>query len=383
LKNLSILGSTGSIGTQTLDIVSRFPDKFRVIGLCAGKNVKTLAKQIKNFKPEIVSVFDKETAEELALIINDKKTEIVYGKDGALKVATKSNSDMVVSAMVGAAGLEPTIAAIRKSKDIALANKETLVMAGKIITEEARNNKVNILPVDSEHSAIFQSLNGSRPDYLKRIIITASGGPFLHATLNELSNISVKSALNHPTWKMGKKITIDSSTLMNKCFEVIEARWLFDISSDMISVWIHPQSIIHSIVEFIDGSMISQMSLPDMRIPIAYALTYPERLNLDSKSVNPNNYNKLEFMEVDTKKFPSLNLAYRVLKEEGTLSAVMNAANEVAVNAFLEGKISFNNIVKTIVRVMDCHTNIKDCNLQQILSADLWSREKTKELISN
>lgn len=383
MKNLSILGSTGSIGTQTLEIVSNFPERFRVKALSAGRNIKILVKQIKLFKPDLVSVINRETAEDLLSYIDSSKTEIVYGKEGAMKVATCEQSDLVVSAMVGAAGLEPTIAAIRKSKDIALANKETLVMAGRIITEEARVNNVNILPVDSEHSAIFQSLNNTKREYLKRIIITASGGPFLNTSIDDLKNISVESALNHPTWKMGKKITIDSSTMMNKCFEVIEAKWLFDISSEMITVWIHPQSIIHSIVEFIDGSMISQMSLPDMKIPIAYALTYPERLNLDYKPVNPNKYNNLEFMEVDEEKFPSLRLAYRVLEEDGTLSAVMNAANEIAVHAFLDRKISFDSIVKTIHKVMDRHINIENCNLEQILDADIWSRKKTKELIYN
>ena len=383
MKNLSILGSTGSIGTQTLEVVSNFPERFRVKALSAGRNVKILVKQIKLFKPDLVSVINRETAQDLLSYIDSSKTEIVYGKEGAMKVATCEQSDLVVSAMVGAAGLEPTIAAIRKSKDIALANKETLVMAGRIITEEARVNNVNILPVDSEHSAIFQSLNNTKREHLKRIIITASGGPFLNTSIDDLRNISVESALNHPTWKMGNKITIDSSTMMNKCFEVIEAKWLFDISSEMITVWIHPQSIIHSIVEFIDGSMISQMSLPDMKIPIAYALAYPERLNLDYKPVNPNKYNNLEFMEVDEEKFPSLRLAYRVLEEDGTLSAVMNAANEIAVHAFLDRKISFDSIVKTIQKVMDCHTNIENCNLEQILDADSWSRKKTKELIYN
>lgn len=383
MKNISILGSTGSIGTQTLDVISGFTESFNIVGLSAGKNIDLLYKQIKQFNPSIVSVIDESSAQILANKLKSSKTEVLFGEEGAISVACHPKTDLVVSAMVGASGLIPTLSAIRSSKDIALANKETLVMAGKLITEEANKYNVTIFPVDSEHSAIFQLLSSSEKKFLKRIIITASGGPFLDTPFEKLHNISVESALNHPTWKMGRKITIDSATLMNKAFEVIEAKWLFDVTSDMISVWIHPQSIIHSIVEFVDGSMISQMSLPDMKIPISYALTYPDRLNLNINNVNPNNFSCLEFKEVDYDKFPSINLAFRVLEDGGTLSAVMNASNEIAVNAFLERKIGYIDIVKTVERVMNCHSNSSEYNLEQILYVDECSREKTKQLIYN
>lgn len=383
MKNISILGSTGSIGTQTLEVISCFPDKFKVVGLSAGNNIDLLAKQATQFRPDMVSIKSESNIGELKSKLNDDNIDIFFGEQGASNVASHPDADLVVSAMVGASGLKPTIAAIKAGKDIALANKETLVMAGKLITEEAKNRDVNIIPVDSEHSAIYQVIKISDCKHLKRIILTASGGPFLNTPAEEMNNISVASALNHPTWKMGKKITIDSATLMNKCFEIIEAKWLFDLSADMISVWVHPQSIIHSMVEFIDGSIISQMGLPDMKIPISYSLNYPDRLNLEIDNASPSNFTNLEFKEVDTAKFPSINYAFYALKENGTLPAVMNAANEVAVLEFLEGNISFTKILDTVKKVMDLHDNSIEYNYNTIIDSDLWARNKAKEVIYN
>ena len=383
MKNISILGSTGSIGTQTLDVISYFPDKFRVVGLSAGNNIDLLAKQATQFRPDMVSIKSESNIGKLKSKLNDDNIDIFFGEQGASNVASHPDADLVVSAMVGASGLKPTIAAIKAGKDIALANKETLVMAGKLITEEAKNRDVNIIPVDSEHNAIYQIIKISERKHLKRIILTASGGPFLNTPAQEMNNISVASALNHPTWKMGKKITIDSATLMNKCFEIIEAKWLFDLRDDMISVWIHPQSIIHSMVEFIDGSIISQMGLPDMKIPISYSLNYPDRLNLEIDNASPSNFTNLEFKEVDTAKFPSINYAFYALKESGTLPAVMNAANEVAVMEFLEGNIGFTKILDTVKKVMDLHDNSIEYNYNTIIDSDLWARNKAKEVIYN
>ncbi len=383
MKNISILGSTGSIGTQTLEVISYFPDKFRVVGLSAGNNIDLLAKQATQFRPDMVSIKSESNIGELKSKLNDDNIDIFFGEQGASNVASHPDADLVVSAMVGASGLKPTIAAIKAGKDIALANKETLVMAGKLITEEAKNRDVNIIPVDSEHNAIYQIIKISDRKHLKRIILTASGGPFLNTPAQEMNNISVASALNHPTWKMGKKITIDSATLMNKCFEIIEAKWLFDLSDDMISVWVHPQSIIHSMVEFIDGSIISQMGLPDMKIPISYSLNYPDRLNLEIDNASPSNFTNLEFKEVDTAKFPSINYAFYALKESGTLPAVMNAANEVAVMEFLEGNIGFTKILDTVKKVMDLHDNSIEYNYNTIIDSDLWARNRAKEVIYN
>ena len=283
MKKVSILGSTGSIGTQTLEVISQFPGKFEVTALGAGSNIELLKNQIEKFQPKIAVVKNEEYADKLLRNLSSRQTEIIYGEDGYNKIATLTEADIVISSMVGSAGLKPTYAAIEAGKTVGLANKESLVVAGQVLTEAAKKSGSQILPIDSEHSAIFQALNGSPKSEVKKLIITASGGPFRNTPADELTNVTVESALNHPTWKMGNKITIDSSTLINKGFEVIEARWLFDINVESISVWIHPQSIVHSMVEFIDGSMISQLSIPDMKIPIAYALSYPDRLPL-SKS---------------------------------------------------------------------------------------------------
>lgn len=377
MKRISILGSTGSIGVSTLDIVSRFPERFEVVGLAAGGNVKLLKEQIERFKPKYVSVSEETTVETLKGL----GCKVFHGIEGAIIVATAPDADMVVSAIVGAAGLVPTVAAIKAKKEIALANKETLVMAGELVMKEAREAGVTLLPVDSEHSAIFQSLVGHNRNEIKRLILTASGGPFLSYSMERLREVTPANALNHPNWLMGRKITVDSASLMNKGLEVIEARWLFDISAERIDVHVHPQSVIHSMVEYIDGSVMAQMGIPDMRIPISYALSYPERLPVSLPSLNLLDVEKLTFMKPDHERFPCLNLAYKALEAGGTMSAVLNAANEIAVDAFLNERINFLRISSLIEDVMSLHTNSHAVHVDEILRADLWARGKTKELI--
>ena len=381
MKNISILGSTGSIGRQTLEVVSRYPEKFRVIGLSAGENIGLLGEQIREYKPEAVSVKDEALARTLRSQLGDNRVEILYGTEGASEIASLDENSLVVSAIVGASGLLPTLSAVSAGIDVALANKECLVVAGELLTAEAGRTGARIIPVDSEHSAIFQALETNGSEYVRRLIITASGGPFLNTPAGELGGVTVETALNHPTWKMGDKITIDSATLMNKGFEVIEARWLFGFGADRISVWIHPQSIIHSMVEYIDGSMISQMSLPDMRIPIAYALSYPARMHMNGHPVVPDNFRELSFREVDTEKFPSISLAFGALREGGTMPAVMNGANEIAVRAFLGKEIGFTDIVGTVEKVMSLHANRPAESLEAVLESDEWAREKARTLI--
>jgi len=383
LKNISILGSTGSIGRQTLEVISANPDKYNVVGLSCGGNLELLREQILRYKPAIASVKDPELAAALKSGLNSSETEIVYGDEGASRVASIEEADTVVSAMVGASGLKPTLSAVRAGKDIALANKETLVIAGEIITKEAKENNVTILPVDSEHSALFQALQCGDKKDVKRLILTASGGPFLDTPVEELTDVTPEVALNHPTWVMGKKITIDSATLMNKGFEVIEAKWLFGVGSEKISVWIHPQSIVHSMVEYIDGSIISQMGIPDMRIPISYALSYPDRTDMRRDNAKPRDLSELSFREADFKKFPSLALAFGALEEGGTMPAVMNGANEIAVEAFLRRKIGFTDIVKTVDRVMELHKGAAADTLEAVIQSDKWAREKAADLIKN
>jgi 1-deoxy-D-xylulose-5-phosphate reductoisomerase len=382
LKCLSIFGSTGSIGVNTLDVVSRFPDRFSVIGLAARVNLKLLKEQIITFKPQIVSVHTDTLAKKLKTFLpGNCKPEIVYGNEGLANIAGLNGVDMVVSAIVGSAGLLPTFIAIKRGKHIALANKETLVMAGKIMMKEARKNKVNIIPVDSEHSAIFQSLQGHRKKYLKNVILTASGGPFLRYSCKRLANVTPKEALKHPKWKMGKKVTIDSASLMNKGLEVIEAKWLFDIPPKKIKVYIHPQSIIHAMVEYNDGSVIAQLSRPDMRGPISYALSYPERIPIELPSLNLLEVGKLSFIPPNHKKFPALGLAYRALEDGETMPTVLNAVNEVAVSAFLNKKIKFADIPIIVEKAMDIHHPQKINCLEDILIADRWARQKAEEII--
>jgi 1-deoxy-D-xylulose-5-phosphate reductoisomerase len=383
LKNISILGSTGSIGRQTLEVISDNTDKYNVVGLACGGNLERLREQIIKYKPALASVKDRDLAEALKAQINGSRTEIVYGEEGAARVASHEDADTVVSAMVGASGLKPTLSAVRAGKDIALANKETLVIAGEIITKEAKENNVTILPVDSEHSALFQALQCGDKKDVKRLILTASGGPFLDTPAEELRDVTPEVALNHPTWIMGKKITIDSATLMNKGFEVIEARWLFGLGSERISVWIHPQSIVHSMVEYIDGSIISQMGIPDMRIPISYALSYPYRTDMRTDDARPEDFTELSFREADFEKFPSLALAFGALREGGTMPSVMNGANEVAVDAFLRGQIGFTEIIKTVDRVMGLHNKAAADTLEAVTQSDKWARNMAESLIKN
>ena len=381
MKKLTILGSTGSIGVSTLDIVASHRDRFEVVALTAGNNLELLKRQIEAFRPKLVSVLTDELARELDRMLTGPKPEIHHGVPGLIAAATAGETDMVVAAIVGAAGLVPTAAAIQAGKDIALANKETLVTAGRLIMELVRDKSVKLYPVDSEHSAVFQSLEGQSRKDVKRIILTASGGPFLNLPLEQLAQVSVEDALNHPNWSMGQKITIDSASMMNKGLEVIEARWLFDIPAEQIDVNIHPQSIIHSMVEYVDGCVMAQLGAPDMKAPIAYALTYPERVPTGVSPLDLTELSGLTFFKPDYNRFPALRLAYRALADGESMPAVMNAANEVAVEAFLKGKIGFTAIASSIERTMDAHDPHRLSSIEDVLSSDLWARSKTRELL--
>jgi 1-deoxy-D-xylulose-5-phosphate reductoisomerase len=381
MKRLAVLGSTGSIGVNTLDIAGRFGNEFEVMALSAGTNIRLLREQIERFEPKVVSVLNETLAKALKRKISPKKPEVLFGVEGLIQIASLPEIDLVVSALVGAAGLIPTISAIKAKKSIALANKESLVMAGKIIVEEAHKNGVTILPVDSEHSAIFQTLAGRSKDEVKRIILTASGGPFLNLPYEKMKEVTSKEALHHPTWDMGRKVSIDSASLMNKGLEIIEARWLFGISVEKIAVQIHPQSVVHSMVEYIDGSIVAQMGITDMRIPISYALSYPKRLRLDLPPLNLYHMDGLTFLPPDIERFPCLRLAYRSMEMGETMPAVLNAANEVAVNSFLEEIIKFTDIPAIVEKVMEYHQVKPLVTLDDALRADQWARERTKKLI--
>ena len=381
MKTLVILGSTGSIGTNTLDIVERFPDEFRVAGLSAATNDEKLEEQIRRFKPRMVALSNESAAARLRQRCADLPVEILSGTEGVAQVASISEAEMVISAIVGGAGLVPTLAAIRANKHIALANKEPMVMAGKLMQEEARKHGVRIFPVDSEHSAIFQSLEGHRLEDVRRLILTASGGALWTLTKEELQDVTPERALQHPNWKMGAKITIDSATLMNKGLEVVEARWLFDIPESRIDVLIHRESIIHSLVEYHDRSMIAQLGLPDMRTPISYAMRYPERMPLDLPSLDLTEIGKLTFCKPDHDRFPCLGLGYESLRVGGTMPATMNAANEVAVEAFLNGGIRFIDIAEIIRSTMEAHQPREVESLDDALETDRWAREKAEALV--
>jgi len=381
MKSIVVLGSTGSIGVSTLDLVRRFPDEFRARGLVAGRNLKLLAAQIREFVPEWVSIREKEGIPLLRKLLGERKMEILWGESGATSVATASGVDIVVAAIVGSAGLVPTLAAVRAGKEVALANKEALVMAGEIFMREANKKGVRLFPVDSEHSAVFQCLQGNRREEVERIILTASGGPFLRVSLKSLERVTVKQALKHPNWKMGPKITVDSATMMNKGLEVVEARWLFDMMPSQVEVVIHPQSIVHSMVRYQDGSIIAQLGVPDMRIPIAYALSYPHRLKVNCRQLKLTELGKLTFLPVEKRRYPALDLAYQALAVGGTMPAVLNAANEVAVAAFLERRIGFRKIHRVIERAMEAHASRHPNEVQEILEADRWAREKALTLI--
>ncbi len=381
MKTIVILGSTGSIGTNTLDIVERFPEEFRVAGLTAGSNDEKLEDQIRLFKPRMVALSDASAAARLRQRCTDLPVEILSGEEGLVQVASAPEAELVISAIVGGAGLVPTLAAIRSGKQIALANKEPMVMAGKLMQDEARRHGVRIFPVDSEHSAIFQSLEGHRKEDVRRLILTASGGALWTLGREELQDVTPERALQHPNWKMGAKITIDSATLMNKGLEVVEARWLFDIPESQIEVMIHRESIIHSLVEYQDRSMIAQLGLPDMRTPISYAMRHPGRLPLDLPSLDLTEIAKLTFCKPDHERFPCLSLGYESLRIGGTMPATMNAANEIAVEAFLNGGIRFTNIVEIIRSTMDDHSPREIDTLEDALEADRWAREKAESLV--
>ncbi|MFC1489503.1 1-deoxy-D-xylulose-5-phosphate reductoisomerase [Thermodesulfobacteriota bacterium] len=384
MKRLSILGSTGSIGCNTLEIAGMFPDLFDVKAIAAKSNVSLLAEQIQRFSPELAVVFDEERALALKkLLPMETDVRIRYGEEGYRAAATIDSVDTVVAAMVGAAGLMPTLAAIESGKNIALANKETLVMAGEIVMQYAADNDVDILPVDSEHSAIFQCLEGNREADLDKILLTGSGGPFLKRSKREFAEIKVEDALNHPVWRMGQKISIDSATLMNKGLEVIEAKNLFNVSAHSIEVVIHPQGVIHSMVAYIDGSVIAQMGIPDMKGAIAYAMSFPERLPLRQPLPDFVGLGKLTFEQPDLEKFPCLALAYKACEIGGTCPAVLNAANEVAVHAFLEKQISFLNIPEINTEIVARHSAVANPILSDILDADQWARDQAEQVIDD
>lgn len=382
IKNISLLGSTGSIGRNVLDVVRKFPGRFRIVGLAAGSNINLLRDQIEAFNPLKVSLADERLAGDLVQSLPPGWGDrIVAGTAGNEQVATLVEADTVVSSIVGAAGLLPTIAAIEAGKDIALANKEVLVMAGELVMRAVRRSKVNLLPIDSEHNAIAQALEAGRREDVSRIILTASGGPFRDTPERELWSVTPEQALAHPNWDMGNKISIDSATLFNKGLEVIEARWLFDMEVDRIEVLIHPQSIVHSMVEFIDGSVVSQMGIPDMRIPIVYALSYPERLRMGLPRLNLPKSQDLSFSFPDFHRFPALKLAYQVCKKGGTLPAVLNAANEIAVEAFLANTIRFPEIALVVAETVN-RVPCREANtVSAVLDADLAARVQAASII--
>lgn len=373
VKRIAILGSTGSIGTQTLDVIAHHPDEFRVEALAAGHNLDLLLEQIRRFSPKLVSVATKELADRLRLV-TDGHTKIVHGDEGLLEAAAGTEADLVVTAMVGSRGLKPTLAAIEAGKTIGLANKETLVTAGHLVTEAAKRHRVPLLPIDSEHSAIFQCLNGESRASVSKLIITASGGSFRDRTREELVHVTVEDALRHPNWRMGAKITIDSATMVNKGFEVIEAHWLFDMPYDRIEVILHPESVIHSMVEFADNSVIAQLGNPDMRVPIQYALTYPERKPTPTQRLSLTDIGRLHFRPMDFDRYPALRMAIECGKTGGTLPTVFNAANEVAVARFLRNEIPFLDIERLIAKAIELHVNIPSPSLEAIEQADAWAR---------
>jgi 1-deoxy-D-xylulose-5-phosphate reductoisomerase len=381
-KRISILGSTGSIGTSTLAVVERFPDRFAVVALAAGNNSELLESQIRKFKPVIAAIASEKAARELRKRCKDLSVRILSGVEGMIQVATAEDGDITVSSIVGTAGLVPTMAAIQAGKDIALANKEVLVTAGELVMAECRRRNVKLFPVDSEHSAIFQCLHSGERGDVRRLILTASGGPFRNHTKKDLTNVTLAQALKHPNWNMGKKITIDSATLMNKGLEVIEAHWLFGMGPEQINVLVHPQSIVHSLVEYQDGSVVAQLGMPDMKGPIAYALSYPDRLPDVSPGLDLASIATLTFQEPDRDLFPCLGFAYDALRAGGSMPAVLSAANEVAVRYFLEEKIRFMDIPHVLRATMEAHTPVSLKSVEEALKADLWARHEAERIIA-
>lgn len=379
MKYISILGSTGSIGIQTLDVIRQHADSFKVVALAAGRNADLLIKQALEFKPSLVSVGDKALAAKIRMELPDE-IKVLYGQEGLIEVATHPQSNFVVSAIVGSAGLLPTLSAIEAGKSIGLANKETLVTAGHIVMEKAKEKNVSIIPIDSEHSAIFQCLNGEERAGIKRIIITASGGSFRDLPREKLKDVTPHQALNHPNWSMGAKITIDSATMMNKGLEVIEAHWLFQLPYTQIDTVMHRESIIHSMVEFEDRAIMAQLGTPDMRIPIQYALTYPKRFPLLTEPLDLLKVGVLHFEPLSMERYPCLRLAYEAGRQGGTLPTVLNGANEVAVSRFLKGEISFLGIEDVISSVMEKHQVVSHPDLETIIEADRWAREVARQM---
>ena len=381
MKNIAVLGSTGSIGTQTLEIV-RANDDLNVVSLAAVSNIEMLEKQIREFKTQVVCVYNEKKAEELKIKVSDTDVKIVTGMDGLIETAVIKTADIVLTAVVGMIGIRPTIAAIKAGKDIALANKETLVTAGHIIIPLAKEYGIRILPVDSEHSAIFQSLQGNKKSQLSKILLTASGGPFRNTPKEDLKNVTVKDALKHPNWSMGRKITIDSATMVNKGLEVIEAKWLFDVDIDNIEVVVQPQSLIHSMVEYVDGGIMAQLGTPDMKLPIQYALFYPDRRTLDGKRVNFFDIANITFFKPDRDKFKGFDLAFKAGKTGGSLPTIYNAANELAVSKFLNEEIRFLDIPELIETAMNNHKVIDNPSLEQILESEKEAYESVNIALS-
>ncbi|MCC6746854.1 MAG: 1-deoxy-D-xylulose-5-phosphate reductoisomerase [Deltaproteobacteria bacterium] len=379
---VTILGSTGSIGRSTLEVVADFPEQYRIVALAAGQSIELLAEQVRAFRPKLVSVKRAEDVSRLRAALAGAgcdRLEIASGPEGADAVAAHPDGDVVVTAMVGAAGLAPTLVAVRRGARMAIANKEPLVVAGKLVTDEARRCGATILPVDSEHNAIYQCLSGQRREDVRRILLTCSGGPF--RTTADLSQVTLEQALKHPTWSMGPKITIDSATLMNKGLEVIEAHWLFGLPAEQLDVVIHPQSVIHSMVEYVDGSVIAQLGTPDMKVPIGYALAYPRRLPLKVPRLDFAALGTLAFEAPDRRRFPCLNLAYQALAVGGAAPAVLNAANETAVAAFLDRRIRYLDIPSLIERTLEAHSSDSAGELEPILAADLWARRQVQSYL--
>ncbi|MGN0246462.1 MAG: 1-deoxy-D-xylulose-5-phosphate reductoisomerase [Lachnospiraceae bacterium] len=379
MKNIVVLGSTGSIGTQTLEIVDAYPDRLQVVALAAGSNVEKIEPQIRKYHPKKVVMFDEAAAKALKTKVADLDVTVLAGMSGLIEICTMEEADVVLTAVVGMIGITPTIEAIKAGKDIALANKETLVTAGHIIMPLAKQMGVSILPVDSEHSAIFQSLNGEPKNRLKKILLTASGGPFRGMSKAQLADKTVKDALKHPNWSMGPKITIDSATMVNKGLEVMEAGWLFDVNYDQIQVVVHPQSIIHSMVEYVDGAVIAQLGLPDMKLPIQYALFYPDRLPMNTEGIDFFQLGQVSFEKPDLETFQGLKLAYEAFEKGGSMPTVFNAANEKAVSLFLHEKIRFLDIADIIAETMSRHQVIAHPDVEQILMTEQWCYEQIAE----
>lgn len=376
MKKIILLGSTGSIGTQTLDIVARHPDRFEIVGLAAGRKVDLVEEQIRKFRPKRVSVSGADEAKALRQKFVKEGVEILVGDEGNCELARDSGADFVVSAIVGAAGLKPTMEALESGKTVALANKESLVIAGEVMTRKAKEKNVPLIPIDSEHSAIFQALAGNRRQDIRRLILTASGGPFFQRSKESLAQVTVDEALKHPNWSMGPKITVDSATLMNKGLEVIEATWFFDVPPAKVDVHVHPQSIVHSFVEYVDGSVMAQLGVPDMRCAISYAMAYPERVESGVASLDLLKIGNLSFFPPDFEKFPCLKIAYEAAKAGQTVPAALNAANEIAVARFLNREIGFTDIPKLVDRTLQRHKPFALKTLEDVLEADAWARRE-------